>query len=146
MDIELLVRAVIQDGEHTLVARMNGAGNTHLPGGHLEHGESLRNALERELKEELGVQAQIGVYLGAVEHAWVEGSDWQHEINHCFAATSEELRAPGRPEAREEHVEFFWHTVEDFEEHNLQPAPLRTLILGARDQTWWGSTIESKDE
>ena len=146
MDIELLVRAVIQDGEHTLVARTMGATNTHLPGGHLEPGESLRFALERELKEEFGIHVQVGKYLGAVEHAWEEDGAANHEINHCFEAASRELRATERPQSPEAQLEFFWHTVEEFEEHNLQPAPLRQLIVGTKDQTWWGSTIESGSE
>ena len=53
MEIELLVRAVIEDHGRFLIAHTKGAHNMYLPGGHVEAGESLKYALARELKDEL---------------------------------------------------------------------------------------------
>ncbi len=56
------------DGRWVLIRRSD-SGGWALPGGTLEWGESLRTALERELKEETGAELQamgrlIGVYSG----------------------------------------------------------------------------------
>ncbi len=144
MEIELLVRAVIEDHGRFLIAHSKGASNTYLPGGHVEAGESLKHALERELKEELGIKAEVGEYLGAVEHSWAVAGVSNHEISHFFAVNSGELDSNQSPPTLEDHVEFFWISPQEFEAHNLQPEPLRRLMLdlGAEPRNiWWASTL-----
>ena len=148
MEIELLVRAVIGDRGHFLIAHTKGASNTYLPGGHLEAGESLKHALARELNEELGITAQIGHYLGAVEHAWQDNSGQNHEISHLFEATSPDLGADQPLESLENHIDFIWLSPDEFDKHNLQPAPLRQLLANLDQESrgmWWASTIESRN-
>ena len=72
LQIELLARAVIVKNDCILIAHSIGASNTFLPGGHVRYGESMKIALVRELKEELGLQAEVGLYLGVVEHTWLD--------------------------------------------------------------------------
>ena len=145
MEIELLVRAVIEDRGHYLIAHTKGASNTYLPGGHVERGEGLERALARELIEELGFETEVGEYLGAVEHAWEDDSGQSHEINHLFEVTSSKLSMNETPESLEDHLEFLWLPTHDFDEHNLQPTPLRELLMkresGSR-APGWASTIE----
>ncbi len=120
----------------------------YLPGGHVEAGEGMKHALARELDEELGIAVEIGLYLGVLEHSWKVAGVHSHEINHCFVVTSPELIASHPPESREDHLEFFWLSPSEFEARNLQPAPLRQLLVngaGSSRQFWWGSTIERSD-
>ena len=51
---------VVKDGKLLLGLRKNcfGAGTYGLPGGHLEYGEKLADAVKRELKEEVGVEVK----------------------------------------------------------------------------------------
>lgn len=44
------------------------------PGGKIEEGEQPRDALRRELDEELGIQATIGDELARVQHEYPNGS------------------------------------------------------------------------
>jgi len=65
---EVVAAALVQKGR-VLFARRRGpvalAGQWELPGGKANPGEDPRQALRRELMEELGVQSEIGAQLGA---------------------------------------------------------------------------------
>ena len=53
--------AIIIENNHLLLLRYNYGGNDvfALPGGNIDTGETLTQALERELSEELGIEAEI---------------------------------------------------------------------------------------
>ncbi len=56
-----------------------------LPGGRVELGEGTRTALERELAEQVGHEAQVGGLLWVVENFLrLDGSDY-HELAFTYA-------------------------------------------------------------
>lgn len=141
-EFHLRVRAVIMQRGALLLAHKIGADNTYLPGGHVWPGEPLRASLERELREELGVDARAGAYLGAVEARWEEGAVRQHEINHIFDTRVTGLTPDRPPPSMEPHLEFLWSAIPDLDRHNLLPLPVRDLLrlraLGDAS-IWWVS-------
>lgn len=141
--VHLLARAVIRSDGHILVVRAEGQSHTFLPGGHREGREGLEACLRRELREELGVRAKVGRYLGGVEHQWTREGTPQYEINHCFAVTTPGLTTNVPPEAQEDYLSFAWVSVDRLGAASLQPAPLRPLLAEAPEASrpWWASTV-----
>ena len=75
----LLVSAaiIINKGQVLLGQRRKGDRHPYkweFPGGKVEHGESPRQALIRELREELQIEAKIGDELARYEHDYPSGS------------------------------------------------------------------------
>lgn len=138
----LLARAVIRRKNRVLVVRAEGQSHTFLPGGHVEEGEGLETCLRRELREELGVESQIGAYRGVVEHRWHRDGTPQYELNHCFAVEAPALPGETAPPAQEEYLSFEWAPTNTLDTVHLQPAPLRSLLAhGETDVPWWASTL-----
>ena len=66
--------ALIERGGKTLICRrrpdQSHAGKWEFPGGKVEGGESPAQALRRELREELGIEARVGPLVARCEYAY----------------------------------------------------------------------------
>lgn len=76
---KLVVCAVVQDSSGRLLMARRAPeqhleGFWELPGGKVEPGESLENALQRELEEELGLQTAIGAEIARTIYHYDRGS------------------------------------------------------------------------
>lgn len=127
-NVEVIARGVcVADGQ-LLLCHGKQAALTYLPGGHVEFRETARQALGREIEEELGRQAQAGRFLGCCEHCFIQKGEPHAEINLVFELAIPGL-APGAPvAAAEDWIGFRWQPLDQLGEANLEPAPLRTLI------------------
>ncbi|MEI7902202.1 MAG: NUDIX domain-containing protein [bacterium] len=127
--VEVIARGVcVVDGQ-VLLCHGKKAALTYLPGGHIEFRETARQALVREIYEELGRAAKAGRFLGCCEHAFVQRGVPHAEINLVFELMITGLK-PGAPvEAAEEWLGFRWQPLDQLDEADLEPAPLRTLLV-----------------
>jgi mutator protein MutT len=77
---------VDSDGQLFLAQRgplaRNERGKWEFPGGSVEFGETLKNALTREISEEFGVEIQVGELLDVVDHILVE--EKQHWVSPTY--------------------------------------------------------------
>jgi 8-oxo-dGTP diphosphatase len=94
----LLVSAAIIINKGQVLLGQRRKGDRHpfkweFPGGKVEHGESPRQALIRELREELQIEARIGPELARYEHDYPSGS----RVHLLFFAVRE---YSGEPVAR----------------------------------------------
>jgi mutator protein MutT len=80
-----VVAAIIRRAEKILITRRRDhvhlAGLWEFPGGKVEDGESLRSALQREIREELGIDVVVGDEFFTVEHEYSTKSVRLHFFN-----------------------------------------------------------------
>ena len=91
-------------------------------------------ALAREMKEEAGVEVDVGALIGVVENSFL-----QHGERHCEINLVYEMKIRGASAAvppvtsREEWIEFEWRDIDDLASANLLPAEMERFARGGKD-------------
>jgi len=109
------VGAVVVDSDRLLLVRRGrgpAQGTWSVPGGRVERGETLAEAVTRELREETGLDGVCGRLLGWAERI---GPD-EHHVILDFEVT---LVDRGEPVAGDDAAEASWVDVADVAEMNL---------------------------
>lgn len=123
--IETIARGVaIKDGK-ILLCKAKGGSSTYLPGGHIELGETGREALVREIKEETGLNSTTGRFLGIVENSFIQKGKKHSEINLVYELNVETL--DDSVNAAEDWIEFEWCELNKLDAANLLPEAFRVL-------------------
>ncbi len=102
-----------------------------LPGGHVEHAESVEISLLRELMEETGAHCKIKIFLGCLEYSFEPGHSsicHNHEYNFIFESESESLKSNHKIPQIEKHIELIWVPSHQLSEIDFRAEPLRELV------------------
>lgn len=127
--IETIARGVcVRDGK-LLLCRAKGGKTAYLPGGHIEFGETGREALVREVKEELGIASETGEFLGALENSFIQNGRPHAEINLIYELKLDAGVDTGSLRSQEDWIEFTWHDLNDLGSANLLPEDFRRLSV-----------------
>ncbi len=146
MRFHYLARGIIYLNGKVLIAHQKGADNSFLPGGHIGIGEKAEAALIREIAEEIGEEATIKQFSGAVECTFSEDDQDNHEIDLIFEVDIPNLDPNKSPESREPHLEFMWVRPEELNAQNLLPTPMIECLMnwGNGYHAYWGSSFEGQ--
>lgn len=121
--IETIARGVCVRGGKILLCRAKGGSSTYLPGGHIEFGETGRQALRREILEEIGAEASVGRFIGVVENAFTQHGKPHAEINLVYEFDMDVESVC----AKEDWIEFEWRDIGGLADANLLPEAFRRL-------------------
>ncbi|MGN0832819.1 MAG: NUDIX hydrolase [Kiritimatiellia bacterium] len=129
--IETIARGVcIVDGK-VLLCLPKDRSYAYLPGGHIEFGETGREALVREMKEETGLDVTAGRLLDVVESQFVQQGERHCEINLIFAMSLvSPLSVDVPPPVREDWICFDWCPCDKIGAMKLLPPEMKG-VLGA---------------
>ena len=124
--IETIARGVcINDGK-LLICRAKGANTSYLPGGHIEFGETGRQALAREMKEETGCEIMTGRFMGVVENSFMQHGKPHSEINLVYEMKISNAAAKNVV-SREDWIEFAWQPLKSLKSANILPDVFNSL-------------------
>lgn len=132
-NIHVLSRGVVIDRGHILLCKtLDLPINFYfLPGGHVEHGESVETSLLRELVEEAGADCRIQRFLGCLEYSFEPGHNsicHNHEYNFIFELTSNALTFEKPIPRLEDHIELLWVPLSNLSTLDFRPEPLKILV------------------
>ena len=139
--------AIIIENNHLLLLRYNYGGNDvfALPGGNIDTGETLTQALQRELSEELGIEAEISELLFVGEVILPT----QKDTLHCCFATKIIAGIPTLNPKETTALEVVWKNIMTLHDINLYPnigdaiqdsmlMGHSTVYLGKIEQVYFG--------
>lgn len=126
--IEIISRGVcIKDGK-ILLCYGRKSGIAYLPGGHIEFGENGRQALEREIQEEMGLGSEVGEFLGCCEHWFMQNDKRHSEINLVYKLDVPGIDQDKDPQAVESWIGFMWQPLKELGAVHFEPAELGACL------------------
>jgi 8-oxo-dGTP diphosphatase len=133
--INLIVRSLILHDGHILLSTATAEnkdfsqGFYFLPGGHVDHNESARDALKREIKEEMGYDIESDSLAAVLECSWDRKGSTYHELNLVYVVDIQNLNLKKPPNALDHAFQrFVWVPVKNLHNISILPETLTDVI------------------
>jgi len=125
-NIHFIARGLLIQNENIIICKAKGNDWYFFPGGHIENGESAKNALIRELKEESNIETKEALFIGSCENIFNYNEEFsQHEVNFVFKIDIPENTTIA---SIENHLEYIPIKKEDFMKYKILPEKIQTGI------------------
>lgn len=112
---------ILREGKILLEKRGNepAKGQWTIPGGVMEVGESLEEAVARETKEETGLEVQSTSLIDVVDQVHL---DKEGKIEYHYVIIDYVVKAAGEPKAGSDADQLKWVPLEEVESYDLTPS------------------------
>lgn len=129
------VRAIIEQDEKILILCVNDADYYHLPGGHVEIGETSAQALLREIQEEVGIEVTLEKSVIVNEQFYNKKDTNNHSvIIYYLAKPKDKIKTQNSVRIEQGRTkmiknELRWVTRDELKNIDLRPTLIKDLIM-----------------
>jgi len=123
--IEIIVRVIIKYKNSILLCKNKNKDYYYLPGGHVEFGETLEEALTREILEETDLKIKKPKLLFILENFFEQNNKFHHEINFVFEAKATKKNF----KIKEGYLVFDWFSKKDIKKLNILPEKIKNFLV-----------------
>ncbi|BDT97719.1 MULTISPECIES: NUDIX hydrolase [Nocardia] len=132
--IKVAVSALVQDDEgRILLIRRTDNGKYSIPGGGLEAGETVAQAVVREVREETGIDVMvtelIGIFSDPDHVIAYDDGEVRQEFSICFRAHP----ISGTPRTSEESAAVEWVTPAELHDRDIHPSIWLRICKGLEE-------------
>lgn len=107
----------------------------HIPGGHIEIGEDSKQAIIREIKEEIGCDVQETNLFAIQENFWIKnnktchGIEFYYIIKPKYELEMKDYQIVENDKGKEKLLDFKWVTPEELKNIDLRPSNIRDMLI-----------------
>jgi len=137
------VRGILQQDEKFLIMQVNNAGYYHIPGGHVEIGETGDQALIREIKEEIGIDVIPQKLICVSEQFYKKKETNIHNIIFYFIIKpkrkiiTENKTLIENDKGKTIKNELRWISIKELENTDLKPPMIKNAIINNAFNSFW---------
>lgn len=126
---------IIKQENKFLIMRVDKTSYYHIPGGHIEIGEDSKQAIIREIKEEVGCDVQETNLFAIQENFWTRDNRKCHGIEFYYIIKPKQQLPIENYEKTEidkgkgKLLEFKWVTSKELTDIDLKPANIKEMLI-----------------
>ena len=126
---------IIKQENKFLIMRVNNTPYYHIPGGHIEIGEDSKQAVIREIKEEIGCDVQETDLFAIQENFWKKnnkrchGIEFYYIIKPKYELEMKDYQRIENDKGEEKLLDFKWVTPEELKDIDLRPSNIRNMLI-----------------
>ncbi len=126
---------IIKQENKFLIMRVNKTPYYHIPGGHIEIGEDSKQAVIREIKEEIGCDVKEAKLFSIEENFWTRNNKKCHGIEFYYIIKPkqqlqmQDCEKIENDKGEEKLLHFKWVTLEELKEIDLRPSNIKDMLI-----------------